>query len=152
VKLLAESAKNTKPITSFFQQSPAVASTIPEDFYDDLDAPEMSFQECIDKLTEEKCATVSSNGKYDKVTNYEHLRFLSIQRFFTLRLDGVGKMEASSQACLIMSSTPKDYLSRCIRTWADNYASCGELPGKIQGKHMKPFSFPIVFSFYSHRI
>ena len=51
-------------------------------------------------------------------------------------------MEASRQASqLVPPFTPRDYLSRCIRVWADYYALYQELPPRRQGQHAKVESF-----------
>ena len=130
------SAHGTLPITQFFNRGPP--TPVAND-YDDGDSHiAMTLMQCLDKLSTDHVARTSSNKKYDIVSNYDHLRYLSIQRYFLLIKDNnLGKMEASRQACLIMSSRPRDYLSRCIRVWATEYASTGVLRKSQRGMNIK---------------
>ncbi len=101
----------------------------------------MSDSACLLKLDSSKVASVSSNAKFNIHSNFDHLRYLSIRRYFHYIVnEGLGKMEASRRACLVIVADPRDYLSRCIRVWASYFAANGTLPAKNQGKHVKHFS------------
>ena len=97
----------------------------------------MTVRQCLRKLIVDNLATTSSNKKFDKHSNYDHLRYHAIKRYYEALVDGCGKMEASQRGCLAFCSNPKDYLSRCIRQWADVFMQTGLLPLKFQGCHIK---------------
>ena len=87
--------------------------------YDNYDDSEVSpilltIEEALNKLEKDFLVSVSWNRKFDKHSNYDHLRYMSIQRYLLYLLDGLGKMDASSRACLVMAKDPRDYLSRCM--------------------------------------
>jgi hypothetical protein len=125
---------------------PRTRRTREQDYEEDNFDGVLSVDECLALLEESGKASVSSNRKFNIQSNYEHLRFLAIHRYFTLLKDTddiepMGKMEASRQATLIFSCVTKDYLSRCIRVWADYYSLHRELPKRKQGTHAKTVSF-----------
>ena len=123
-----------------------VSSSLEHD-YEDSTPDVLSVDECLEQIESTQLALFSANKKYNVNTNYDHLRFLMVYRYFTLRCgndtaEPLGKMEASLQASAIVPPfTPRDYLSRCIRVWADYYALCQELPPRRQGAHAKIKSF-----------
>jgi hypothetical protein len=127
-------------------QAAAARGTRERDYDDDDFDGVLSIDECITLLEESGNASVSSNRKLNINSNYDHLRYLAIYRYFVLlkgtdTSEPIGKMEASRQASLFFSCVPKDYLSRCIRVWADYYSLNRELPIRKQGAHAKTISF-----------
>ena len=67
--------------------------------------------ECIEKLEVDGMCSVSSNRSLDVLSNYDHLQYMCIRRYFDYTKDGMSKMQASEFACLVLNKTPKDYLS-----------------------------------------
>ena len=130
---LVESARGTSKISAFFTSSKATEN------YDDVEptATSMTVEECLVNIEATKVASVSSNKKFNNSSNYDHLRYLSIQRYFQLLSIGKGKMEASAQACSFFGIERRDYLSQCIRRWAFYYMENGTLEIKRQGHHAK---------------
>ena len=145
------------PITSFFAKVPAPvpaaaapSKPIKPNSYDDSnpnsvlsakdceEAISRSIAQCLDDLDASNVASVSPNVKYAKLnSNYDHIRYLAIQRYFFQRNQGDGKMVASEKACLVMAPVNRPYLATCIRHWADHYQAMGTLPVHQQGKHVK---------------
>ena len=79
----------------------------------------LSNYEYLVQLAASRLASTARNVKDGALTSqFDHLRYMCINRFFHLREEGLGKMEASQQACLVMYPGSKDYHSRLIRTWA----------------------------------
>ena len=100
---LFESARGTPSITSFLNRPPLAQN---RDYDDPQDSPLlMQVSDCLKKLEEDNVANISSNKKFEKSSNYDHLRYLSIKRYFLL---GKGKMAASAEACLIFSRFPQE--------------------------------------------
>lgn len=117
--------------------------------YRDVDsAPDvLGVDECIDHIESTHRGLFSADKKYNVNSNYDQLRILMVYRYFLLRRGSdeaapLGKMESSRLASMLVPPfTPRDYLSRCIRVWADYYALCQELPPRRQGGHAKIRSF-----------
>ena len=114
--------------------------------YDDAGSGVLTIDECIEELERSRSVSVSSNRKYNIDSNYDHLRYLMMYRYFLLRrgvgwAEPMGKMEASRTATLIASPVEKDYLSRCIRVWGDYFSLTKEIPVRRQGCHVKYASF-----------
>ena len=115
--------------------SPAVSA---ENNYDTTTAPcGMTILQCLRKLENDHHGTESSNKDFNTCSNYDHLRYHAIKRYYLYLQEGLGKMQSSTLACLAITSTPRDYLSRCIRLWAEVYMLTGLLPLKFQGCHIK---------------
>ena len=116
------------------------------DYADDLSENEdnvgpRSDAECLERLDRDNVASTSCNVKFDSDTNYDHLRFLCVRRFFEHRCEGDGKMVASMKAAEIMRRVPTAHLGLRIRQWASEYSISGSLPEIMQGKHAKSASF-----------
>jgi hypothetical protein len=76
---------------------------------DDGDHLSLSLEQCLQVLEKKHLGTVSSNKKFDKVSIYDHLRYVVLRRYFLHCLDGHTKMRSSlrrQQLCL-NGATPK---------------------------------------------
>ena len=107
---LTQSAHNMgwQPMSAYFKaaadpNTPVVfPQTVRPNLYDSNPASTISTSECMRLLDQGHMATVSCNKKFDTGSNYDHLRYLSIRRYYGYIAEGLGKMEASANACLII--------------------------------------------------
>ena len=126
--------KHSQPLTVFFSVPPQIST--PVSSTSKCTYPK-TIDECIASLN--KLASTGSACKF--VKQYDHLRYMAMKRYFMLRQLNLSKMQASIQACTIIKILPSNFLSRCIRMWADHFMNFGALPVKKQGLHHKLESF-----------
>lgn len=107
---------------------------------DDEFVPDLSVDECIALIKSKKLASISSNKKHDGGSSYDHLRYLCILQYFKERKAGLKKIASSKAACHFFYERPVEYLSRCIRIWAEYFAEFKSLPTHQQGCHAKIIS------------
>jgi hypothetical protein len=129
---------------------PVAAAAAParaRDYWDDDNGEALSVDECIELMDKRRLGTPTGNRKYFVKDEYDKIRYLQVYKYLVLRrgtdsvCEPLGKMAASLQASTMFSATPKDYLARCIRVWADYFAVWQELPKRRQGAHAKVVSF-----------
>jgi len=106
-----------------------------------IEAEDEKIKKAMEKL--ENICNFSRNekeNKKDNLTNFDYLRYLSVQRYLSLRSSGVGKIESSmSISSAIFNGGP--YKAKCIRYWSSYFVENGDLPLYKQGKHAKIISF-----------
>ena len=114
----------------------ALPKLVPSDHNDyDLDNntlahPLMSPENCLRILVEDNLASISSNRKFDVSSCHDHLRYLVVRRYFEHIQDGMGKMEASKAAGIILRKVPTEHQS--IKEYL--IAKSGEAPRDVGGK------------------
>ena len=137
--LLSVAAKeHSTVLTNFF--APPTQTNSYDDADCDNDANAMSYVECLASLKKLNLASISANVKFDNSSNYEHLQYLVIQRYYIiLTTTNYGKMKASRQASLLLKLEISEYLCRCIRRWAQHYSIHSRLEIRRQGNHTKTF-------------
>lgn len=139
-ELAAHAAGYRRIDTMFLPKALPVART-----QDEPDNPLLSEQEKMEEAEENLRLSLSrirnKDSPFAGLSGFQLQRLFAVQRYFEKRLEGVGKMAASTDAAQSRWISPTAHTARCIRQWADVYLQLGELPEYKQGKHAKRESF-----------
>ena len=130
----AKTMKNSPTINSYFTTSstfhpPPSEDAIPQE------APSLTVKEALDQLSIE-CEISKSQSSNRSITPYELMRRMAIRMYLLSIEEGESKMSASLTASkTVLQKGP--YAATCIREWADEYLSAGDLFHHQQGAHPK---------------
>ena len=144
---LAESAKGSRKITDFY--APETTSS-GYDTDEEMNCPGVptsttpkytDVSSALEALLETD-ANVTRNVVSEKrkgLMGWEVLRANAVARYFQLREEGKGKMEASAHVAenTYFKKGRDSYKARSIRGWADDWLREGKFQDYVQGQHVK---------------
>lgn len=102
----------------------------------------LKINECFDSILKYTTPLMNQQTEGSTVNSYQYARYLSIQLYFTKRLDGLNKSESSLHAAkFYWLNNSQSFRAKTIVRWAKEFYEHHCLSKHSQGAHVKRESF-----------